>query len=59
MVEREKNNPRLPFTENRASVGDVSSGTTGHRESMATVNIPNVGETVDAPTNTPANWSAT
>ena len=57
-MDRVKNNPRIPFTENHASVGRVSNGTTGHAESIESVVIPNVGETIDAPTNRYANWSA-
>lgn len=45
------------MTENNASVGSCGSGTTGHRENVETVNIPNVGKTIDAPTNSPAGWS--
>lgn len=57
-MDRIKNNPVLPFKENNASVGSCGSGTTGTSENIVTVNIPNVGEKIDAPTNEPANWSA-
>lgn len=57
-MDRIKLNQKLPFTPNNTSLGSCSSGTTGVKESLTVENIPNVGETRDAPTNSPANWSA-
>jgi len=59
MVEREKSNPRLPFSQSIDKIPAPKTGTTGYAESMSVETIDNTPEPVDAPTNTPANWSAT
>lgn len=44
-------NPSLPMTENDSGFKAPTTGTTGTREDLEVIVIPNVGKTVEAPTN--------